>query len=223
MMGLYLFGVGAAERPLGPETWHARQRGPVVSFCGRTFIQCAPSFTHQVAHARFDFRGQRDDYADYWQNSVDATLAQRDWCADRASEFSRWSHALWGVTASDSVHGYVAWGGPSLAAEKIDGTMVPCAPAGSWPFAPSEGLAALREMHAVGGERVWGRHGFADAFNPQTGWVARDVIGSDQGITLVMAENLRSRLVWDVFMQAPEVRRGLRLAGFKATALTSGA
>ena len=72
-------------------------------------------------------------------------------------------------------------------------------------------------MRRVGGERVWGRYGFADAFNPQTGWVAGDVIGIDQGIMLVMAENLRSGLVWANFMRAPEVQRGMRLAGFRAT------
>jgi hypothetical protein len=69
-------------------------------------------------------------------------------------------------------------------------------------------------MRAVGGDRVWGRYGFADAFNPQTGWVSPDVIGIDVGITLVMAENLRSGFVWQNFMQAPEVQHALRLAGF---------
>lgn len=222
MMGLYLLGIGATEHPLAPAAWHAWRRVPLVSYRGRTFIQCAPLFTHQFAHAWFDFRGRRDDYADYFQNSVDATLAQRDWCADQAWRFSHWSRALWGVTASDSVGGYVAWGGPALVTGKVDGTVVPCAPAGSLPFAPRECLVALREMRAVGGERVWGRYGFADAFNPQTGWVASDVIGIDQGITLVMAENLRSGLVWENFMRAPEVRRGMRLAGFRATSPAAG-
>ena len=91
---------------------------------------------------------------------------------------------------------------------------MPCAPGGSLPFAPAECLTALRNMREVGGEKLWGRYGFADAFNPQTGWVAPDVIGINVGITLVMAENLRSGLVWKNFMRAPEVRRGMKLAGF---------
>ena len=62
---------------------------------------------------------------------------------------------------------------------------------------------------------MWGRYGFADAFNPETGWSSSDVIGIDVGITLVMAENLRSGLVWQTFMRAPEVQRGMRLAGFR--------
>ncbi len=214
MLGLYLLGIGAPGRPLPASTWQAWKRGPVVSYAGRTFIQCAPLFTHQYAQAWFDFRGLRDSGVDYWQNSVDATLAQREWCASRAPDFPRWSRELWGVTACDGPRGYKAQGGPFGSVDKVDGTLAPCAPGGSLPFAPRECLAALQEMRAVGGVQVWGRYGFADAFNPQTGWVSPDVIGIDVGITLVMAENLRSGFVWRHFMQAPEVRRALRLAGF---------
>jgi hypothetical protein len=216
LMGLYLLGIGAPVNALPAETWNAWQRAPVVTYAGRTFIDCGSLFTHQYAHAWFDFRGQRDAHIDYWRNSVEATLAQRDWFADQAARFPAWSQGLWGLTASDSARGYVAWGGPVNAEEhRIDGTVVPCAPAGSLPFAPRECLEALRRMRELGGDRVWRRYGFVDAFNPQTGWVSGDVIGIDVGITLLMAENLRSGLVWQVFMAAPEVRRGMRLAGFR--------
>lgn len=216
LMGLYLLGIGAPVNALSADSWNAWQRAPVVSYAGRTFIDCGSLFTHQYAHAWFDFRGRRDAHTDYWRNSVEATLAQRDWFADQVARFPAWSEGLWGLTASDSARGYVAWGGPVNADDHlIDGTVVPCAPAGSLPFAPRECLDALRRMREVGGDKVWRRYGFVDAFNPQTGWVSSDVIGIDVGITLLMAENLRSGLVWQVFMAAPEVRRGMRLAGFQ--------
>jgi hypothetical protein len=72
-------------------------------------------------------------------------------------------------------------------------------------------------MRETGGDHIWGRYGFADAFNPHTGWVSPDVIAIDVGITLIMAENLRSEFVWRHFMRAPEARHGLALAGFKNT------
>jgi hypothetical protein len=174
-------------------------------------------FTHQYSHAWFDFRHQHDGYADYWQNSVNATLAHREWCADQGSRFPHWSHELWGVTASDGPRGYMAWGGPTGGTDQIDGTVVPCAPGGSLPFAPRECLAALRQMREVGGDRVWRRYGFVDAFNPETGWCSSVVIGIDVGITMVMAENLRTGSVWKNFMRAPEVQRGFALAGFAPT------
>lgn len=223
MLGLYLLGIGAGHTPLQPGVWHAWNHGPVVHVGPRTFIQCAPLFTHQYAHGWFDFRNRRDLYADYWQNSVQATLAQRDWCAAQQGRFPFWSHDLWGLTASDSAKGYIAWGTPTDPShDASDGTVVPCAPGGSLPFAPRECLDALKHMRSLGGAKVWKRYGFVDAFNPQTGWASPDVIGIDVGITLVMAENLRTGLIWNTFMQAPEVQRGLRLAGFHETSHARG-
>ncbi|HYP16070.1 MAG TPA: glucoamylase family protein [Opitutus sp.] len=219
LLGMYLLGIGAPVNPLPPESWNAWRREPVVSHGGRTYMDAGPLFTHQYSHAWFDFRGQRDGRTDFWRNSVDATLAQRDWSAEQAKRFPRWSKDLWGLTASDSATGYIAWGGPGGdAGATADGTVVPCAPGGSLPFAPQECLAALRTMLQVGGPAVWKRYGFVDAFNPHNGWVARDVIGIDVGITLLMAENRRSELVWKVFMKAPEVRLGMWLAGFRSDA-----
>jgi len=213
LMGLYLLGLGAPNHPLPDNAWHAWSRRR-ETIAGHTFIHCGPLFTHQYSHAWFDFRGLRDAYADYWQNSVEATLAQRAWSAQQAHRFPHWSNDLWGLTASDAPQGYRAWGTPARDGDDNDGTLVPCAPGGSLPFAPQECLTVLRRMREIGGDRLWGRYGFADAFNPETGWVSGDVIGIDLGITLVMAENLRTGLVWHDFMQAPEVRRGLELAGF---------
>jgi hypothetical protein len=218
-MGLYLLGIGAPADALQPESWNAWRREPVVKFAGREFINAGPLFTHQYAHAWFDFRGQRDAHADYWVNSVQATLAQRDWFAEHSQQFAAWPRDLWGLTASDSARGYVAWGGPGgFGSDVVDGTVVPCAPGGSLPFAPAECIVALRAMLQVGGDKVWQRYGFVSAFNPQTGWASNDVIGIDLGIMLIMAENYRSGLVWNVFMEAPEVQLGMQLAGFRSDA-----
>jgi hypothetical protein len=217
LLGLYLLGLGAPVGPLPAATWTAWRREPRVTQAGRTFIQCGPLFTHQYAHAWFDFRGRRDGALDYWQNSVDATLAQREWSAAQRHRYPHWSRDRWGLTASDSARGYMAWGTPLPGAagdDLSDGTLVPSAPGGSLPFAPVECLTALRSMQAAGGARVWGRYGFVDAFNPETQWASPDVIGISVGITLLMAENLRSGFVWHTFMRAPEVQRGMKRAGF---------
>ena len=97
----------------------------------------------------------------------------------------------------------------------IDGTVVPCATAGSLPFLPGECLRVLHTLKARFGDKLWRRYGFADAINPQTGWVAPDVIGIDLGITLLMAENVRSGFVWDTFMKNRHVRQGMARAKFK--------
>ena len=148
--------------------------------------------------------------------AVTATRAHRQFCLDLAKEFPGYSANIWGVTASDSAKGYVAWGGPPRH-PRIDGTVVPCAAGGSLMFAPDITLPALREMREKFGEKIYGRYGFVDAFNPTTDWVNPDVIGIDVGITLLSAENLRSEFVWRWFMRNPEIPRAMKLIGLLPT------
>ena len=162
----------------------------------------------------FDFRNKRDKYTDYFQNSIVAIDVHRRFCLDLAKEFSDYSDDLWGITASDSVNGYVAWGGPP-ATGPIDGTVVPCAAAGSLPFLPEAAMRVLRTSKDRYGTNSWTQYGFVDAFNPLTNWYDTDVVGINTGITMVMAENARTSFVWDTFMKNPEAQRGMQRAGFK--------
>jgi hypothetical protein len=127
-----------------------------------------------------------------------------------------YSANIWGLTASDYAKGYVAWGAPPRHPD-TDGTVVPCAPAGSLMFTPAISLAALKEMKVRFGDKIYGRYGFTDAFNPENGWVNPDVIGIDLGITLLSAENLRSGKVWYWFMLNPEIKKAMDLAELRRT------
>jgi len=172
----------------------------------------APLFVHQFSQAWFDFRGRRDKYADYFQNSVTATEVHRRFCIELGKQFPDYSEDLWGITASDSEQGYVAWGGPP-AMGPIDGTVVPSAAGGSLPFLPDATIRVLRTIRNRY-PAAWNKYGFVNAFNPLKNWYDTDVIGIDTGIILLMAENLRTRFVWDTFMKTPEAKRGMERAGF---------
>lgn len=217
-MLLYLLAMGSPTHAIPAESWKAWERSEVKTYNGHTFIHCAPLFTHQFSHAWIDFRNQRDDVADYFRNSTLATLAQRQFCADQNKRFPQWSQELWGLTAADTVKGYKAFGTALDAHDErfLDGTLVPCAPGGSLPFAPEECLSVLRKLKNDYSDKIFKRYGFVDAFNPHTGWFAPDVIGIDVGITLVMAENLRSGFVWKNFMQNTELQNAMKHAGFRA-------
>ena len=125
--------------------------------------------------------------------------------------FAGYSGNLWGISASDSAKGYIAWGGPPRE-PALDGTVVPYAPAASLMFAPDISLPALKEMKEKYGEKIYGRYGFADAFNPNTGWVGADAIGIDVGITLLGIENFRTGNVWKWFMKNTEMKNALTKA-----------
>jgi hypothetical protein len=214
MMMLYLLGLGSSAHPLPPEAWNAWKRIK-FEYDGIRYIgSFAPLFVHQYSQAWFDFRGKRDRYANYFQNSILATDAHRRFCLDLAQQFPDYSDDLWGITASDSRKGYVVWGGPP-ATGSIDGTVVPCATGGSLPFLLEAAMRVQRNVKNRYAAKAWTQFGFVDAFNPLTDWFDTNVVGIDVGITLVMSENARTSFVWDTFMKNQEAQRGMMRAGFK--------
>jgi hypothetical protein len=215
---LYLLAIGAPRHSITAESWYSWVR-PQVQYRGWTFISGGPLFTHQFSHAWVNFRHQRDSNGtDYFENSQMATYAHRDFCINLRSKYSDYGPNMWGITVSDSAAGYVNWGGPPDLGP-IDGTLVPCAAAGSLMFTPDICLPVLRQMHAVYGERIYGRYGFTDAFNPNWKdrklWVNNDVIGIDVGISLLSMENLMTGNVWRWFMMNQYVQSAMERTGFR--------
>ena len=210
---LYLMAIGSPTNAISPNSWYAFER-PWNEYRGIRWIgSTTPLFIHQFSHAWVDFRNRqerRPPFMNYFENSIHATRAQQKFFVEELSkEFPKYGPNMWGLTASDSQRGYVAWGAPPRH-DRTDGSVVPCAPAGSLMFTPEITIPTLRKMKDEYGNKVYGPYGFADAFNPHTGWVGPDVLGIDQGITLLSAENLRSGKVWHWFMQNDEIRRALR-------------
>lgn len=213
LMMMYLLAIGAPIYNINPSAWNAFTR-PMMEFDGYTYISAAdPLFVHQYSHAWFDFRNVRDQYADYFENSAIATYAHKLFCQSIRWRFPDYDENTWGITASDSRLGYQAWGGPPEIGY-IDGTVVPCATGGSVPFLPKETIAVLANLYNTYGLRAWKKYGFVDAFDPRTTWTDIDVLGIDQGITMLMVENYRTGFIWEHFMKAREAQRAMKLVGF---------
>jgi hypothetical protein len=214
LMMIYLLAIGSSTHPVPAETWNAWKR-PTITYQGITFISGDdPIFTHQYSQAWYDFRKKKDAYTNYYENSVLATKAHKLFCLSLKEKFPDYSDDLWGISASDYVKGYTAWGGPPPQGP-IDGSIVPCATGGSLPFLFDDCMRVLRTIRAQYSEKVWGPYSFTDAFNPLIQWYDPDVLGIDLGITMVMAENHRTGLVWDTFMKNPEARTAMDRAGFR--------
>lgn len=210
---LYLLAIGSPTHPISPNSWYAWER-PWQEYGGYRYLaSVSPLFIHQYSQSWFDFRNRREHrppFVNYFENSVKATRAQQKFFVEVLSkEFPKYSATMWGLSASDSQRGYLAWGAPPRH-ERTDGSVVPYAVAGSLMFAPDITLPTLKEMKSKYGDKVYGKYGFADAFNPHNGWVDTDVIGIDLGMTILGAENLRSGKNWYWFMQNPEARLALK-------------
>ncbi len=218
---LYALAIGSPTHPISPDSWFGWKL-PVVHEAGYSYIGGGPLFIQQYSQAWLDLRNRRylqvpmEDRVvprvSVFENAVLATRAQQALGIDLSQRYRGYSSKVWGITASDSAKGYVAWGG-SADDSRIDGTVVPSAAAGSAMFAPDICIPALRAMLLQYGKKVYGRYGFADAFNPTTGWVSRYAIGIDVGITLLSAENLRTGNVWRWFMSNTDIERALDMIG----------
>jgi hypothetical protein len=169
-----------------------------------------PLFFAHYSFCGLDPHGLSDTHADYWVQNVAQTRINQAHCIANPGGFSGYSAECWGLTASDDPSGYEAH-----APDNDNGTLSPTAALSSLVYAPNEAMKALRHFLAVYGDRIWGRYGFTDAFNPTRNWYADTFLAIDQGPIIVMIENYRSGLLWKLFMSVPEVRYGLSRLGFR--------
>jgi hypothetical protein len=209
---LYMLGLGSPTHPLPAASWRAWKRPE----SGAPTQASGPLFTHQYSQLWLDLRGWKDDGQDYFARSVEATFAHRDAAVAARKDHAAYGPNCWGWTACDGPEGYRAYGAHPGGGEH-DGTIAPAAAGGSAAFTPELSVAALRFMKEQYGDRIWGRYGFADAFNADPRWKEKfnaeglwrspDAVGIDQGAILLAVENARSGGVWKKFMDTDSARR----------------
>jgi len=163
-----------------------------------------------------DPRGLKDRYADYWEQNRGHTLVNYEHCVRNPHGYAGYGPDCWGLTASDG-----DWGYYPHAPDQDWGVITPTAALSSMPYTPEESMRALLHFYYDLGSKIWGKYGFADAFNESADWVATDNLAIDQGPIIVMIENYRTGLLWRLFMSCPEIREGLRILGFEESPLVS--
>jgi hypothetical protein len=173
-----------------------------------------PLFFAHYSFLGLDPRGLKDSYADYWQQNTNHTLINYAYCSDNPKHFKGYGANCWGLTASDNPDGYNAHSPTNDL-----GVISPTAALSSFPYTPAKSLAAARHFYEYLGPKIWGEYGFTDAFDETRNWYAKSYLAIDQGPIVVMIENYRSGLLWNLFMSCPEVKQGLKKLGFKSTAI----
>lgn len=167
-------------------------------------------FTH-YSFLGFDPRGKRDKFTDYFVNNRHIALINRAYCLDNPGRFLGYGPSCWGLTASDNPNGY---GAQSADVRFDNGTVTPTGAVASMPYTPEESMQALRHFYRDLGKELWGIYGFRDAFCPTARWVANIWMALDEGPIVVMIENFRSGLLWNLFMKNTEIQRALNSIGF---------
>jgi len=176
--------------PLGPE-----MGGPLF-FAHYSFVGINP-------------KGLKDRFADYWEQNRHHTLINYAYCVENPKNYSGYGEDCWGLTASDGVLGYDAH---SPANDR--GVIAPTAALSSMPYTPEESMRAIRFFYYKLGDKLWSDYGFVDAFHLSEGWFDNQHIAINQGPIIIMIENHRSSLLWNLLMNDPEIQAGLTKLGF---------
>ncbi|WP_164924648.1 glucoamylase family protein [Sinorhizobium fredii] len=241
---LYVLALGSSTRPIAPEHYGAYSAAHEwLTIEEAAHLHAGPLFVHLFPHAWIDFRdigdmGMRSARSDYFANTRRAIALQRAHAEENPHRFFGYCRDLWGFSACHApkgwlklrdgrrqrLLGYAARGAPF---DANDGTLVPWAPLAGLPFAPDDCLDSL--SHLLAHYPALLRNGrFPGGFNPslpgggREGWVDDRIVGLDQGLAVMMIENWRSGLVWELTRSIPAFGRGLKRAGFEGGWLTPG-
>ena len=172
-----------------------------------------PLFWSHYSFLGLDPRGLKDQYADYWEHNRNHTLINRQYCIENPKGYKGYSEDNWGLTASYSIKGYAAH-----SPNEDLGVITPTAALSSFPYTPAESMRALKYFYSKG-DTLFGDYGFYDAFSEHHDWYPTRYLAIDQGPIVVMIENHRTGLLWNLFMQCPEVQTGLKKLGFESDQL----
>jgi hypothetical protein len=223
----YVLAASSPTCPVDPRTYHDGWAQGREFLNRRSYydieLPLGPPYGGPLAFAQYSFlgldpRGLVDRYADYWQQNVAHSLIHYQHCVRNPNGYPGYGAACWGLTAGDNVNGY-AMHSPAHDA----GAVAPNAALASFPYTPQQSLRALRHFVSELGSRIWGDCGFTSAFNEGAAWRSTEWVGIDQGPIVVMIENYRSGLLWDLFMSCPEVTAGLRRLGFRSPRVPAAA
>jgi hypothetical protein len=235
---LYILGLGSKTFPLPAESYAAYcSTYQWRKIYGREILHSGPLFTHQLSQLWIDLRGIRDKFmrdhnTDYFQNSRQATYLHREYAIQNPHGFVGYGEHCWGFTACDGpgwmsrkingverqFYDYIARGAPD---GPDDGTVAPWVVLASLPFAPEIVIPTINHMAQLN-IGVNSRYGYKPSFNqtyevadsPTGWWVTPYHFGVDQGPIILMIENYRTGLIWDIMRRSPYIVSGLKQAGF---------
>jgi hypothetical protein len=170
-----------------------------------------PLFFEHYSFLGINPNGLTDAYANYQTQTINHTKINYEYCKANPKQYFGYSDSCWGLTASDIENGYTA----SSPTNDVS-VIAPTAAISSIPYTPTESIKTLKFFYYVLGDKLWGEYGFKDAFSLQNLWFANSYLAIDEGPIIVMIENYRTGLLWNLFTSCPEVKAGMTGLGFTA-------
>ena len=226
----YIIAAASPTHPISPYAYHEAwaRNGAIVTSGTKYNIplifnhngasgNVGPLFWAHYSYLGLDPRGLTDQYANYWDLNKNHTDIIYTYCVNNPQGWTGYNDKCWGLTASytrntDGTTGYTAH-----QPNNDKGVISPTAALSSFPYSPTESMRFLRYLYEEKKDQYVGIAGPYDAFSPQFNWVTPRYLAIDQGTIAPMIENHRTGLLWNLFMQAPEVQSGLQALDFTST------
>ncbi len=214
----YVLGIGSPTHPIPAASYYQGYMNSGSVLNGNKYygyvLPEGPSYGGPLFFTQYSFLGLnpqnlKGPYVDYWEQNVNHSLINWAYCADDPKNFAGYSSTCWGLTASDGNTGYSAHSPTNDL-----GVITPTAAISSIPYTPQQSMDAIHTFYYFLGDKLWGTYGFYDAFNPTASWYADSFLAIDEGPIIVMIENYRTGLLWNLFMSNPEITSALTSMGF---------
>jgi hypothetical protein len=170
-----------------------------------------PLFFEHYSFMGINPKSLTDQYANYETQTLNHTKINYEYCKANPKKWYGYSDSSWGLTASDIPNGYTA----SSPTNDV-GVIAPTAALSSFPYTPTESMKATKFFYYKIGDKLWSDYGFYDAFRLQDAWFSKTYLAIDEGPIIVMIENYRTGLLWNLFMSCPEVKTGMKAIGFQS-------
>lgn len=228
----YIMAAASPTHPVGAEAYHqawARNGNivhpgqrfgiPVIFNYNGATGNVGPMFWAHYSYLGLDPRGLTDDYANYWDLVKNHTEIMYQYCVTNPYKWEGYGEDCWGLTASYTRNSNGSTGYTAHQPNNDRGVITPTAALSSFPYMPDECMKAMRFFYENENwkDRLIGPAGPYDAFSPHYDWVTRRYLAIDQGTIAPMIENHRTGMLWNLFMNAPEVQQGLQALGFQSS------
>ncbi len=219
---MYVLGAASPTHPIDPAAYHEgwARNGEITGNHEKygytlklnhngALEQGGPLFWSHYSYLGLDPRKLTDKYANYWEHNVAHTMINYQHCVANPQGFKGYGENCWGLTASYSVKGYDA----HMPSNDL-GVISPTAALSSFPYSPEQSMRAARYFYENLGEKLTGPYGFYDAFSETENWFPPHYLAIDQGPIVVMIENYRTGLLWNLFMKDADIQQGLKKLEF---------
>tara|TARA_B100001287_G_scaffold38827_1_gene28044 strand:+ start:2964 stop:4331 length:1368 start_codon:yes stop_codon:yes gene_type:complete len=178
------------------------------------FLPLGENFGGPLFFSHYSFIGLNptnlsDQYTNYFDQNRSHSLINYMHCVINPYEYDGYSENSWGITASTNYDGYSAHSPTNDL-----GVIAPTAALSSFPYTPLESKRALEHFYYDLNSNLWGEYGFYDAFSVHYNWFSELYLAIDQGPIILMIENYRTQLLWNLFMQDQDIINGLNNLGF---------